>query len=736
MILRRLRVRRFLGIQDASFEFARRINVIVGPNEAGKSTLRAAIRTALYGNAATTSVAKRDEFTSWGAEEPPQLVLEFEVNERSFTLTKDFAQRAVVLADGTGRTWEQHKVVQERLGAALGLPTEELFGATAQVAQAELERIHVDSVAKELGRLISGGGEDVAVVIRRLEQRVRAMERGSKGQPIKDPGVLRVLDNNVGALRREHQRLSASVAEIERKQTGHVETAATRDRLANELGAKRSLLELNRRILQEEDRLLGLKREERMLEERVKNIRENLGKLDTIDRALEAATAAGVPGEDDVQAIRTLQGRISGIEMHLQRLARTLQEPPPQVPAGVRARRVALIATGGLVALMGALLAFLGGLPAPGGVLAVVGVTAGLGAWWSLYRMVDARRKFHIRLADRQSQLLALQEELAVLQTELSGSLTQSGAASAQDLEDRFRRYHGLVRDRAHVVAFLDELRGGSSDEELTEQWKTARRDIFVIEEHLRSPEIADKRLTPLHVQALEREVERLDREVPHLEERERRLSWELERLAADAEALPTVEEQLQEAEDALRAATNRHAIYRAALAGLEEARRLAEVPVRTVVESRASEYLRVLSAGRYARLRVEEGSLRVEVYSDDAGEWVTADEPSLSRGTVDLVYLSARLALVHVLAGTKHPPLLFDDPFVTFDEQRRAAVADLLRGLSEAYQIFLFTCSHDFDPYADQVIDLTPRDTPSSRPAVPQRAPVPSVGPLWDRLS
>ncbi len=735
MILRRLSVQRFLGIRDASFEFARGINVIVGPNEAGKSTLRAAIRIALYGNAATTSVAKRDEFTSWGAEEPPQLVLEFEVNERIFTVTKDFARRAVVLADGTGRSWDQHKVVQERLGAVVGLPTEELFLATAHVAHAELERIHVESVAKELGRLITGAGEDVTVAIRRLDQRVRAMERGSKGQAIKEPGVLRALDERASALRSEVQRLTASSAEIERKQVSHAEVAAARQRVADDLGAKRSLLELNRRILGDEERLRGLKREEGMLEEKVKSLHENTNKLDAINRALEAATAAGVPREDAIQALRALQGRVSGIETHLQHLHRTLQEPPPEVPGGVRARRTMLVASGGLAAFLGILLVVLGWFAA-GVVLAISGIIAGLGAWWSLYRLVEARRQFDIRLADRQAQLEALQRELAEVQASLSDRLATSGSASASELEGRFDRYHGLVRDRAHVVAFLAELRGGSTDEGLTDQWKTVRREIFVVEEHLRSPEIADRRLTPLHVQALEQEVERLARELPKLEDRERRLGWELEQLAADAEGLPLVEERLQEAEDALRTARGRHAVYRVALEGLEEAKRLAEVPARTVMESRASEYLRVLSEGRYSRLRAEEGSLRLEVYSNDAAGWVAVEEPSLSRGTVDLAYLSARLALVHVLAGAKHPPLLFDDPFMAFDERRRAAAAELLRGLSETHQIFLFTCSPEYNTYADQVIDLAHPLTVPARQAERLAGPASSVGPLWDRVS
>ena len=43
MILRSLRLRRFLGFSDRIFEFAPGINVVVGPNESGKSSLRTAI---------------------------------------------------------------------------------------------------------------------------------------------------------------------------------------------------------------------------------------------------------------------------------------------------------------------------------------------------------------------------------------------------------------------------------------------------------------------------------------------------------------------------------------------------------------------------------------------------------------------------------------------------------------------------------------------------------------------
>src|SRR5207245_11124434 len=141
----------------------------------------------------------------------------------------------------------------------------------------------------------------------------------------------------------------------------------------------------------------------------------------------------------------------------------------------------------------------------------------------------------------------------------------------------------------------------------------------------------------------------------------------ELERHSVDAEARAAVEAPLHEAEEQLARARPHHEVSPAALSGLLDARRQAQVPVREIMERRASEYLCILSEARYQQLAADQESLALSVWSDDAGGWVEAAEPHLSRGTVDLVYLAARLALVDVLTGGMRPPLLFDDPVIPF---------------------------------------------------------------------
>jgi hypothetical protein len=78
-----------------------------------------------------------------------------------------------------------------------------------------------------------------------------------------------------------------------------------------------------------------------------------------------------------------------------------------------------------------------------------------------------------------------------------------------------------------------------------------------------------------------------------------------------------------------------------------------------------------------------------------------------LSQGTVDQVYLAARLGLVRLVTGDRRPPLLFDDPFVTFDDQRARRSFDLLRTLAADFQVIYFTTSDRYDDAAEVVIEL-----------------------------
>jgi uncharacterized protein YhaN len=64
-----------------------------------------------------------------------------------------------------------------------------------------------------------------------------------------------------------------------------------------------------------------------------------------------------------------------------------------------------------------------------------------------------------------------------------------------------------------------------------------------------------------------------------------------------------------------------------------------------------------------------------------------------LSKGTASQLYVALRLAFVLNVASTLQLPLLIDDAFVDFDDQRRDAMMTVLSELgTDDQQIFYFT--------------------------------------------
>ena len=84
-------------------------------------------------------------------------------------------------------------------------------------------------------------------------------------------------------------------------------------------------------------------------------------------------------------------------------------------------------------------------------------------------------------------------------------------------------------------------------------------------------------------------------------------------------------------------------------------------------------------TAGRYRHVRVDDKTLDIEVRAPEKRDWVKVT--ALSQGTMDLVYLTARLGLVRLVTGDRRPPLIFDDPFVTLDDARAARALDAAQG-------------------------------------------------------
>jgi uncharacterized protein YhaN len=111
------------------------------------------------------------------------------------------------------------------------------------------------------------------------------------------------------------------------------------------------------------------------------------------------------------------------------------------------------------------------------------------------------------------------------------------------------------------------------------------------------------------------------------------------------------------------------------------------------------------LTGGRYQRVAVDDATLDISVFAPERGDWVAIED--LSQGTLDLGYLAARLGIVRLVTQDRRPPLIFDDPFVTFDEARAERAIAMLRDLAADFQVIYLTTSDRYDHAADRVVEL-----------------------------
>lgn len=112
-------------------------------------------------------------------------------------------------------------------------------------------------------------------------------------------------------------------------------------------------------------------------------------------------------------------------------------------------------------------------------------------------------------------------------------------------------------------------------------------------------------------------------------------------------------------------------------------------------MNQRVNEIFTQLSGGRYVEVKFNKNHIKVRQFSD-----LLFEPHELSQGTLEQLYVALRLAFVESAKQRVTMPVIIDDAFVNFDEQRRHQMYQVLKDMSQNHQILFFT----FDALAKEV--------------------------------
>ncbi|MDD7792795.1 AAA family ATPase [Clostridium sp. 'White wine YQ'] len=153
--------------------------------------------------------------------------------------------------------------------------------------------------------------------------------------------------------------------------------------------------------------------------------------------------------------------------------------------------------------------------------------------------------------------------------------------------------------------------------------------------------------------------------------------------------SLITIEGDLQETLDNINELSLRLKGVELSIELLEESFKELQKNMGPVLNEKVSYYFSKLTSGKYKEVKVSQNYELVVV--QDKGDILSGE--LLSNGAWDQVYLSLRLALVDMLFKEEKVPLIFDDAFVQYDDNRLKNVLEVLSEISYKRQIILFSC-------------------------------------------
>jgi DNA repair exonuclease SbcCD ATPase subunit len=203
----------------------------------------------------------------------------------------------------------------------------------------------------------------------------------------------------------------------------------------------------------------------------------------------------------------------------------------------------------------------------------------------------------------------------------------------------------------------------------------------------------------------LEVEVRDLEASVERARDDEANARARVEANPVDAEAVAGHAERLAAYLEELDVLQRKARVYQRTLAEIEKAEQATMKSATRYLETRMVADIARVTEGRYRRVQVDDKTLDIRVHAPERGDWV--DVTSLSQGTLDLVYLVARIGLVRLVTGDRRPPLILDDPFVTLDDARAKRSLELLRDVARDFQVIYLTTSDRYDGSADAVVPL-----------------------------
>jgi len=675
------------------------LNIIKGGNETGKSTLVEAITALLFcdpGSSCENIMTSK----TWGSSKP--LVMKANISDKDFLgiIEKDFDSGLTKLVDENQAVPADDKdKIFEIITGSIGFRSAELYEATSCVKQGKITQIggSVEEIKDNLGSLVTGGEEDLAAseIIARIDKRICDIT----GTDENNPGLLMKYEHEQNNLDYNIEKIIREVNNLKNWRSSLAQMKIAYTNVVDDLQCKKKQLEDSSKAeetQQELKRVLSEKNETAEKLEKIKSTSIKINELTELrSQVIEVSSEDSERIEDLESTIKYLRPKQKELETDIESCQKAWDNF--KINPGILGWMVISLGIFGfsVVDYMMLLTGYCFDLGA-------VGLVSLMASMVILSRANQKKTFLKEQLNSNSKKLEDTKENINQMSEELKNLLANYKISSASEVHQASWKRSDLNKQLDSEKQHYSNLLEGYSEEEIEIQLQNLEKDISDNEAFL-------KNNVPLESAELERMkliVTQLEEQYNTLENEIKSLNRLIETAEGGFELLGSYLERKEAASSKKINLVEELATLSLTKECIEKARQNVMISTLELLEKRTSEILQIITNDKYNKVRFDKSSLQFEVFSEMKKGWVNPHR-ELSKETVEQIYLTARLAMTEILVNDVSPPIILDDPFSSFDQERRESTMKLLKQMSENRQILLLTTDDEYDRWADNTVQL-----------------------------
>jgi uncharacterized protein YhaN len=279
------------------------------------------------------------------------------------------------------------------------------------------------------------------------------------------------------------------------------------------------------------------------------------------------------------------------------------------------------------------------------------------------------------QLKEKKDSLL---DEIEKNKKEINKILEDSGVKSKDEFKEAFK-LQNILKEKVSTKNNKEEVLRNILQDEDFEEIKTKYNSIVKLkeEENFSSfQEIKEEKAI---------EEEEIDRNNKVIEKYKKDIEN-----AENNRRLYLVEEEISDLSRIIKNIEEMKSIIEITKSNILETSRKIKEEFMPELEKNLGKYFNILTDDRYKEVSIED-SFAIEVKESEEDRFISLD--NLSLGTIDQMYFSLRFSLIDIMFSNSEIPIILDDCFTQYDDDRLRNALDIITKIKDKYQILLFTC-------------------------------------------